>query len=134
MNQMPAAAPYEALDESIPEDFHFHFYFGVGPNDSRESALSIRGQLAQTATFRYQLPPVREEPMGPHQWPIWSIWVDRANFTDATEWMMRCHGPHSVLVHPNTGDDLQDHTTHAMWLGEPRPLNLAVFEESDQSG
>jgi aromatic ring-cleaving dioxygenase len=133
MSQAASTAPYEALDDSIAEDFHFHFYFGTGPDDTRDSALAIRNRLVQTATFRYQLPQVREEPMGPHQWPIWSIWVDRANFTAATEWMMQHHGPHSVLVHPNTGEDLQDHTTHAMWLGEPRPLNLAVFDGDGES-
>jgi aromatic ring-cleaving dioxygenase len=116
---------YEALDESIPEEFHFHLYFDP---DSRESALDVRRRLVQEATFRYQLPPVRERPMGPHRWPIWSVWVDEPNFGPAALWMMRHHGEHSVLVHPNIDDGLLDHTGHAMWLGAPRPLKLEVFE------
>ncbi|HEX2037007.1 MAG TPA: DOPA 4,5-dioxygenase family protein [Chloroflexota bacterium] len=118
-------ASYEALDESLAEDFHFHLYFDA---ETRDSALAIRSQLVQTAPFRYQLPPVREAPMGPHRWPIWSVWVDRANFTPAVEWMMRHHGHHSVLIHPNIDDGLQDHTDHAMWLGTPLPLKLEVFD------
>ena len=121
---------YEEIDESIPEEFHFHLYFdtGSGP-DTRESALAIRKRLLEEADFRYQLPPVRERPMGPHQWPIWSVWVDRADFGKATWWMASNHGSHSVLVHPNIDDGYKDHTERAMWLGEPRPLKLRIFDD-----
>jgi aromatic ring-cleaving dioxygenase len=121
---------YEALDEAIPEEFHFHLYYDTSSDgeDTKESALSIRKRLLEEADFRYQLPPVRQRPMGPHQWPIWSIWVDRPDFGKATLWMARNHGPHSVLVHPNIDDGLKDHTDHAMWLGEAKPLKLKVFE------
>lgn len=34
------------------------------------------------------------------------------------------HGDLPVLVHPETGADLADHTTHALWLGE----RLAIDE------
>jgi DOPA 4,5-dioxygenase len=47
--------------------------------------------------------------------------------------MMRNHGAHSVLVHPNVDDGLQDHTDHAMWLGQPRPLNLDRLREPDEA-
>ena len=120
---------YEALDEAIPEEFHFHLYYDTGEKDTKQSALEIRRRLLQEADFRYQLPPVRQQPMGPHQWPIWSIWVDRADFGKATLWMARNHGPHSVLVHPNIDDGYADHTDHAMWLGEPKPLKLRVFAD-----
>jgi DOPA 4,5-dioxygenase len=118
---------YEALDEAIPEEFHFHLYFGP---ETRASALQIRRQLVAGADFRYQLPPVREQPMGPHPVPIWSIWVDKANFAPATLWMMRHHGQHSVLVHPNIDDGYRDHTDYAMWLGAPQQLRLRIFREA----
>ncbi|MDQ3701418.1 MAG: DOPA 4,5-dioxygenase family protein [Chloroflexota bacterium] len=118
---------YEALDEAIPEEFHFHLYFSA---DSRDSALAIRKEIVDTADFRYQLPPVREAPIGPHRWPIWSIWVDGPSFAAAALWMMRHHGRHSVLVHPNIDDGQKDHTDHAMWLGTPQPLNLEIFREA----
>lgn len=28
------------------------------------------------------------------------------------------------LLHPETGDDLLDHTAHAVWFGPPRELRL----------
>jgi DOPA 4,5-dioxygenase len=108
----------------LSEDFHLHFYFDEA---TRDSALATRERLKREASFQFQMPPARERPVGPHPSPIWSVWVDRANFTPAVEWMMRNHGPHSVLVHPNIDDGLVDHSDHAMWLGEPQPLKLEVF-------
>jgi DOPA 4,5-dioxygenase len=50
--------------------------------------------------------------------------IDRRDLGVVAYWLMRHHGPHSILIHPNTGDDLADHTRHALWLGEPLDLNL----------
>ena len=117
----------EEFTGRLSEDFHFHFYFTP---ETRDSALAIRERLQREADFEYDLPPVRERPVGPHRFPIWSIWVDRANFAAATLWMARNHGAHSVLVHPNVDDGLKDHTDHAMWLGKPEALRLEVFSKS----
>jgi DOPA 4,5-dioxygenase len=118
----------------LSEDFHFHVYFDEA---TRQSTLQLRERLKREAEFAFQMPPVRERPVGPHQWPIWSVWVDRANFTPAVEWMMQNHGAHSVLIHPNIDDGYLDHTDRAMWLGEPRPLKLDAMrrrhEERQQS-
>jgi aromatic ring-cleaving dioxygenase len=32
-----------------------------------------------------------------------------------------------VFLHPETGDELKDHTDHAIWLGAMRTLDLSVF-------
>jgi DOPA 4,5-dioxygenase len=40
------------------------------------------------------------------------------------EWLMLSRAGFSVLVHPETGDDLLDHTDHALWLGRPLDLRL----------
>ena len=44
-------------------------------------------------------------------------------------WLMLNRDGLAVLVHPATGDDLTDHTTHAAWLGTMLPLRLEVFEK-----
>ena len=120
----PMTQDFEEFTGRLSEDFHFHLYFSA---DTRASALAIREQLEAVRDFEFDLPPIRERPVGPHRWPIWSMWVDRANFAPATMWMMKHHGAHSVLVHPNIDDGLDDHTAHAMWLGRQVPLNLEVF-------
>ena len=116
---------FEEFTGRLSEDFHFHLYFTP---ETRDSAVAIRERLRQVGDFAFDLPPIRERPVGPHRFPIWSLWVDRANFAAATLWMMHNHGGHSVLVHPNIDDGLLDHTAHAMWLGEPVPLKLEVFD------
>jgi DOPA 4,5-dioxygenase len=35
----------------------------------------------------------------------------------------------NVLVHPQTGDSLKDHTDHATWLGEPATLKVEMFRK-----
>lgn len=50
-----------------------------------------------------------------------------AQFGAFVAWLVVHRGPLSALVHPNTGDDLRDHTQRATWLGEPMPLNTALF-------
>ena len=32
-----------------------------------------------------------------------------------------------VFLHPDTGDDLADHSEHAIWMGAIRPLDLSIF-------
>jgi len=32
-----------------------------------------------------------------------------------------------VFLHPETGDELADHTDHAIWMGAIRPLDLSIF-------
>jgi aromatic ring-cleaving dioxygenase len=44
-------------------------------------------------------------------------------------WLMLNRDGLAVLVHPETGDDLTDHSTHAVWLGAPLPLRLGAFEK-----
>lgn len=38
-------------------------------------------------------------------------------------------GPLSALLHPNTGDDVRDHTQRATWLGESYPLNVRALRK-----
>lgn len=49
-------------------------------------------------------------------------------------WLAVYRGPLSALVHPNTGNDLRDHTTGATWMGEKVPLNFEVFKKLHVQG
>ena len=106
---------------SIDEDFHAHIYFTAA---TRASALALREALAAHPDFCVDLQPVREQSIGPHPTPMFNAHLDRSNFADAILWLMQNHGPHSILIHPMTGDDLLDHTAHALWLGPALPLRL----------
>ena len=42
-------------------------------------------------------------------------------------------GDLTVFVHPNTGQDLEDHRDHAIWLGQQVPLVLDIFTKRKDS-
>ena len=42
-------------------------------------------------------------------------------------WMMQRKGEFSVLVHPNSGCEIEDHSWWAYWGGAPWPLDLTIF-------
>jgi len=46
-------------------------------------------------------------------------------------WFVANRGPCSVLVHPNTGNDVLDHTTHATWLGDKVPLDVDLLRAGE---
>ena len=48
-------------------------------------------------------------------------------FIKVLSWFQLNHGNLSVLIHPQTGDDVKDHTSSALWLGEKLPLLLNVL-------
>ena len=37
-----------------------------------------------------------------------------------------------MLIHPQTGEDLLDHTSRALWLGKPLPIIESVFSNVDK--
>ena len=41
-----------------------------------------------------------------------------------TEWLILHRDGLSVLLHPETGNELLDHTAHAVWFGTPLELRL----------
>jgi DOPA 4,5-dioxygenase len=72
---------------------------------------------------------VHERPVGPH--PYWSCQLafDAGQFEGLIPWLEAHRRGLNILVHPQTGNSLEDHTTHASWLGEPAELNLAAFRK-----
>ncbi|KAL8796808.1 MAG: hypothetical protein Q9195_000891 [Heterodermia aff. obscurata] len=68
-------------------------------------------------------------PVGPHPTPMFEINVlTPAQFGAFFPWIVVNHGPLSVLVHPQTGDGMKEHTELATWLGKKLELNLGIFD------
>jgi DOPA 4,5-dioxygenase len=102
--------------QAVPviSDYHFHLYFDEA---TRASAADIRARLERQAAFPVEAGPLRDGPVGPHPLAQFRATVPAGALEAALSWYMRHHGVHTVLVHPNSGDDLLDHTAHALWLG-----------------
>jgi DOPA 4,5-dioxygenase len=45
-------------------------------------------------------------------------------FGKVVPWLMLHREELDILVHPETGDDVADHTKHSLWLGEKLQLNV----------
>ena len=51
-----------------------------------------------------------------------SSWRDAA-----VPWLALNRAGLAILVHPLTGDDVADHSAHALWLGGPLPLDVEAL-------
>ena len=102
-------------------EFHAHVYFTA---ETRASAVALRDRLAGLAGGRLVLHSVADGPRGPHVLPMFGVDIPKPDLPEVLGFLMLNHGPHSVLIHPVTGDELLDHTHHALWLGRREPLDL----------
>ena len=50
-----------------------------------------------------------------------------SQFGTVVPWLMLHRDELNILVHPETGDDVADHTLHSLWLGEKLELNVEVL-------
>eukprot|EP01047_Picozoa_sp_COSAG01_P012166 COSAG01_NODE_542_length_15693_cov_13.246253_10_plen_182_part_00 len=101
-----------------------HVYFDEG---TVEEALSLRHLVCDAFPHLTVNRPYRS-PIGPHPTSMWSAELHTPDQLAAfLPWLCTRNGALSVLVHPNTGNALDDHTLHCYWLGDKLSLRLDVF-------
>jgi DOPA 4,5-dioxygenase len=104
--------------------YHAHVYFD-------DTKVSQARELCERCRDRFgiEMGRVHERPVGPH--PDWSCQLafqpDKAG--DVIGWLAINREGLVVLVHPETGNALRDHTEHAIWMGGIRPLDTSIFDE-----
>ncbi len=102
--------------------FHAHVYYDT---ETREAAARVREELG--ARFEVQLGRWRDEPVGPHPISMYQVAFLPTQFAEVVPWLMLHREGLDILVHPNTGDAVADHTTHSLWLGEKLELNVEAL-------
>ncbi len=114
----------DASDDRLPrvEEFHAQIYYQPA---TRESAALLREALLAMAGARLRVYTLSDGPRGPHVTAMFGVDIPAADLPEVLGFLMQRHGPHAVLIHPVTGNELMDHTHHALWLGQPQPLDLA---------
>ena len=102
--------------------YHAHVYFDQKTTEQARELCQTAAQLFGAAMGR-----VHQKPVGPH--PHWSCQLafDSTQFDGLIPWLEEHRNGLNILVHPVGGNALQDHTTHASWLGEPSKLNLEIL-------
>lgn len=103
--------------------YHAHVYFDA---DSRDAATALRVEILRR--FEIEMGRFHQRPVGPH--PCWSYQVGFGPelFPELVPWLALNRGNLVVLVHPNTGKQLEDHRDWAIWLGTGLPLELSVLQ------
>ena len=104
--------------------FHAHVYFDP---PTREAALQVRDGLAER--FDVELGRIHEKPLGPHPKSMYQVKFAPSEFGVLVPWLMIHHQGLDVLIHPETGDDVADHTANALWLGEKLGLNIEFLRK-----
>lgn len=70
---------------------------------------------------------------GPFPVGEWSIFLPVPHYGLVVPWFTQHRGPFSVLVHPNTACEYEDHSDFAVWAGQPWKLNLRVLRQGQQT-
>jgi DOPA 4,5-dioxygenase len=112
----------EATSAAI-HGWHAHVYFDAA---TRPQAEAVRAALA-AAFPAATLGRWHDQPIGPHTRGMYQVAFDPGLMPALLPWLMLNRHGLAVLVHPETGRDLADHTAHAAWLGEMLPLRLDVL-------
>jgi DOPA 4,5-dioxygenase len=96
-----------------------HVYYDAA---SKAAASALRDRVA--AAFAAELGRWHDTPVGPHPCGSYQIAFGPELFASLVPWLALNRGDLTVFVHPNTGDAMADHTSHVIWLGDSRALNL----------
>jgi DOPA 4,5-dioxygenase len=116
-----AAAP---ADPGAITHYHAHIYYDPASTRDRAERLreGVRQAFPQATLGRWH-----DAMVGPHPRSMFQIAFPREMLAAFVPWLMLNRDGLTILLHPETGDDLADHTAHAAWFGEVLPLRLDMF-------
>ena len=106
-------------DPAAIAGWHAHIYYDPA---SRPRAERVREGIA--AGFAVRLGRWHDRPVGPHPQAMYQVAFGADDFAALVPWLALNRDGLDVLVHPETGDDVTDHTDHAIWLGTRLPLDI----------
>ena len=106
------------------QDWHAHVYFTPG---TRDQAATLRDWVEKRFTVR--MGRWHEGKVGPHPQAMYQIAFGNEFFPTLVPFLALNRMGLTVLVHPNTKRERDDHTLHAMWLGAVLPLDVSVLRE-----
>jgi len=116
-----------APDNDAPEirDWHAHIYFDPA---TRDPAWALRERIEKS--FDIQMGRFHEKPVGPHPRFSYQVHFRNDQLAPLISWLTLHRGDLTVLVHPNTGQELEDHRDRAIWLGPSETLDLSILKKS----
>lgn len=108
-------------NKAISDYYHAHVYFAL---EQKDRAEVVRTKLCEVLGNQVRISRLVPRPIGPHPLPMFEIDFEGKDLLRVRTLIDQNRDGLSVLIHPNTGDDLADHRDHSEWLGETLTLNL----------
>jgi DOPA 4,5-dioxygenase len=105
--------------------YHVHVYYSM---DQLEIANELRQQMIKDLPLMQGFGELRDSPVGPHPTPMFEAWFGYDILDEVINWIKSSRNGLSVMFHPLTGDNYEDHATHVFWVGEALELNLDIFK------
>ena len=109
----------------IIQDWHVHVYFDAS---TRATADAVRADIAREMPD-LQLGRMHDKPVGPHPEGSFQVLIPNDRLAAAASWFALNRQGLTVLLHPNTEDDLKDHRDFPIWYGTAPKLNYEMFEK-----
>ena len=118
---MSDAPDKTTLDPSAITHYHAHIYYD--PAATRQKAARLREAI--TAAFPEAIVGRWHDALvGPHMRSMYQVAFPSTMLAAFLPWLMFNRDGLAVLLHPESGNAVLDHTAHAAWLGEKLPVLL----------
>ena len=100
--------------------YHVHIYY----DQATTRAVAERVCAALGEKFPVEIAEFRDTPRGPHPISNALVIFKPEAFEQVVPYLMLNREGLDVLVHPLTTDAVEDHSSYAIWLGNPVELKL----------
>jgi len=104
------------------EGYHAHVYYDAATRSQAERLRQAMGERFAVTLGRWH-----DQPVGPHPQSMYQVAFAATEFARLVPWLMLNRAGLSILVHPSTGNDYEDHARFPLWLGTPLPLRLEML-------
>ena len=109
-------------------DWHAHIYYTPETHDRAEQLRTWIGERFPTAVLgRWH-----DRNVGPHPQSMYQVLFQVSDYPAMAPFIALNRNGLTVLLHPNTGRDRDDHTLHATWMGAVLPLDISVLKEEGE--
>ena len=102
--------------------YHAHVYYDAA---TKPVAARLRKRLRDR--FDVALGRWRDRNVGPHPSWMFQVGFGPGAFDEIVPWLALNREGLDILIHPETGDALADHTDNAIWLGRSRRIRRSAF-------
>ena len=108
------------------KSYNVHIYYD---GSTKTYAASLRKRLSDLFSSEIEVGRWRDKvPQGPHPVSHYQVAFPVEIFNKIVPFLALNRGNLNILLHPNTGDGLEDHTTNVMWIGPSLDLEISALK------